>query len=116
MLRLLADENFNGDLVRGLLLRDSRIDIVRAQDVGLLGTQDAEVLAWAAVRDRIVLTHDRATMPYFAFERIAAGDFVAGVLVLNDRRPLRDSIDEILLLIECSEQHEWHGRVVQLPL
>jgi hypothetical protein len=32
MLRLVADENFNGDIVRGLLLRQPDLDIVRAQD------------------------------------------------------------------------------------
>jgi hypothetical protein len=29
MLRLLADENFNGDILRGLLLRQPDLDIVR---------------------------------------------------------------------------------------
>ena len=54
MLRLLADENFNGDIVRGLLLRRSALDIVRAQDVGLTETDDSEVLTWAADNNRIV--------------------------------------------------------------
>jgi predicted nuclease of predicted toxin-antitoxin system len=63
MLRLLADENFNGDIVRGLLLRQPTLDVVRVQDVGLIGTDDSEILAWAAENNRIVLTHDRATMP-----------------------------------------------------
>ena len=63
MLRLLADENFNGDVVRGLLLRQPNLDIVCVQDVGLAGADDSDILAWAAENDRIVLTHDRATMP-----------------------------------------------------
>ena len=37
MLRLLADENFHGDIVRGLLLRQPDLDLVRVQDVGLTG-------------------------------------------------------------------------------
>ena len=36
MLRmLLADINFNNNIVRGLLRRKNELDIVRAQDVGL---------------------------------------------------------------------------------
>ena len=35
MWRLLADENFNGDIVRGVLLRHPDLDLVRVQDVGL---------------------------------------------------------------------------------
>jgi len=116
MLRLLADENFNGDIVRGLLLRQSDLDIVRVQDVDLSGADDPAVLAWAAANNRILLTHDRATMPDFAYARLAAGEGMAGVFILNDRFPVGQAIHEILLTVACSEQAEWSGRVVRLPL
>ena len=45
MLRLLADENFNGDIVRALLLRQPDLNIVRVQDVGLPGVVDPDILA-----------------------------------------------------------------------
>jgi len=48
MLRLAADENFNNDILRGLLRRVSDMDIVRIQDVGLSGADDSTVLEWAA--------------------------------------------------------------------
>jgi hypothetical protein len=48
MLRLVADENFNGDIIRGLLRRNPKLDIVRVQDVGLSGADDTSVLQWAA--------------------------------------------------------------------
>jgi predicted nuclease of predicted toxin-antitoxin system len=70
MLRLLADENFNGDIVRGLLLRQPDLDLVRVQDAGLAGADDPDILAWAAANNRILLTHDRATMPGYACERL----------------------------------------------
>ena len=35
MLRLLSDENFNGEIVRGLFRAHPTIDLVRVQDVGL---------------------------------------------------------------------------------
>jgi predicted nuclease of predicted toxin-antitoxin system len=116
MLRLLADENFNGDIVRGVGLRNPLIDLVRVQDVGLLGSPDEDVLAWAAENDRIVLTHDRATMPDFAYERVAAEDAMPGVFVINNRFPIGRAIEEIVLLDECSEGDDWTGRVVHLPL
>ena len=70
MLRLLSDENFNGDIIRGLFLRQPDIELLRVQDVGLREVDDPEILCWAAANDRIVLTHDRATMPDFAYERL----------------------------------------------
>ena len=84
MLRLLADENFNGDIVRGLLLRQPDLDLVRVQDVGLVGADDPDVLAWAAENNRIVLTHDRATMSDYAYERVAAGERMIGVFIFHD--------------------------------
>ena len=54
MLRLAADENFNGDIVRGLLRRNPKLDIVRVQDVGLSGADDPSVLQWAADQGRIL--------------------------------------------------------------
>lgn len=116
MLRLLADENFNGDITRGLLLRAPNIDLIRVQDVGLAAADDPPILEWAAVYNRVVLTHDRATMPDFAFDRIVAGQQMPGVFVLSERMPIRQAIEELLLIDECSEQEEWNNLVVYLPL
>ena len=44
MLRFLADENLNDQLVRGLRRRLPDVDIVRAREVGLSGVPDPEAL------------------------------------------------------------------------
>ena len=106
MLRLVADENFNHDIVRGVWLRDPAFDVVRVQDLGLLQADDPDLLAWATDHDRIVLTHVRATMPDFAYDRVLVGESMPGVFVLNDRLPIRIAIDELLLVNGCSEQVE----------
>lgn len=116
MLRLLSDENFNGDVVRGLFLRQPDLDLLRVQDVGLRKVDDPAILDWAASNGRILLTHDRATMPSFAYERLSKGQQMSGLFVINDRMLLRQVIDELLLLNDCSEQDEWKGIVLYLPL
>jgi len=116
VLRLLADENFNGDIVRGLLLREKNLAIVRVQDVGLGNASDADVLSWAAEDGRIILTHDRATMPRYAYERLAGRARMSGVFVLDDRFPVGLAIQELLLINACSEQTEWDGQIIFLPL
>ena len=73
MLRLAADENFNNDIVRGLLRREPGLDIVRIQDVGLSGADDPTVLEWAAQEGRVLLTHDVTTITRHAYERVKAG-------------------------------------------
>ncbi len=57
MLRLLADENFNGAIVRGLLLREPLLDIVRIQDLGLTETDDASVLVGDGIQSPTVMRH-----------------------------------------------------------
>jgi hypothetical protein len=116
MLSFLSDENFNGDIIRGLFLRQSKLDLLRVQDVGLQEVDDPIILEWAAINNRILLTHDRATMPDFAYERLLKGEAMAGMFVVNDRMVVRQVIDELLLLADCSEQIEWKGIVLYLPL
>ncbi|MBW4694039.1 MAG: DUF5615 family PIN-like protein [Lyngbya sp. HA4199-MV5] len=116
MLQLLADENFNGDIIRGLFLRQPDLDLLRVQDIGLGESDDPTILNWAAEQERIILTHDRATMPNFAYERLSRGELMAGLFVINDRSLVRQIIDELLLIVGCSEQLEWQGIVLYLPL
>jgi predicted nuclease of predicted toxin-antitoxin system len=71
MIRFLADENFNGKIVRGLRIQNPDVDIVRVQDTEISGADDRAVLEWAAQAGRILLTHDLDTMTYYANERLA---------------------------------------------
>lgn len=116
MLRLLADENFNGHITRGLLHQRPQIVVVRVQDVGLAEADDPTILAWAAENDYILVTHDQATIPEFAYDRLLTGQPMAGVFILSDRLAVRQAIEEILLLDDCSEQYEWQNLIVYLPL
>ena len=84
--------------------------------MGLEGADDPTVLAWAAANDRIVLTHDHATLPDFAYTRVAAGLPMPGVFVVPDRMAVRQAIEELLLVEACSEHIERAGLVVYLPL
>jgi len=116
MLRLAADENFNGDIVRGLLHRNPKLDNVRVQDVGLSGADDPSVLQWAADQGRIVVTHDISTLAKHAFDRIAAGQPMPGLFEVGSVAPVGQAIDDLILLAECSFDGEWEGQVRFLPL
>ncbi len=116
MIKLLADENFNNQIVRGVLRQNQDIDIVRVQDIGLKGKDDPNVLSWAAQEGRIVLTHDVATMITFAYERIQAGLPMPGLFEVKRRVPVGLVIKEIILIVECSLDGEWEGQVRFFPL
>jgi hypothetical protein len=116
MLRLASDENFNGDIVRGLLRRNPKLDIVRVQDVGLSGADDPSVLQSAADQGRVIVTHDISTLAKHAFDRIAAGQAMGGVFEVRSVAAVGQAIDDLILLAECSLEGEWEGQVRFLPL
>jgi hypothetical protein len=116
MLFLVADENFNNAIVRGLLRVKPDLDIVRVQDIGLFSADDPTVLEWAANEDRVLLTHDVATITKYAYERINAGKYMPGVVEVSRRVPLGIAIDEILYITEVCAHGELEGQIIYLPL
>jgi predicted nuclease of predicted toxin-antitoxin system len=114
--KLLVDENFRGAIVRGLLRRRPDIDLVRVFDAGLGEADDPTILAWAATEGRIVLTHDAATLIGFAYDRVAAGQAMPGIIEVRQDLAIRLVIDDLLLLIDASYEGEWNGQVIYLPL
>jgi len=114
--KLLSDENFNGDILRGLYRQRPDLDAVRVQDVGLNARPDPDILAWAAAEGRILLTHDRDTMLYWAYERVSAGQAMPGVFLVSDQMPMGQAIDEILLAVDCLTPDECKDFVRFFPL
>ena len=107
MLRFLADEDFNGAIVRSVLRLRPDIDIIRVQDVGLRTLDDVVVLNWAARAGRIILTHDAQTMPAEAYERVLKSLPLPGVFVIKQEEAISRMTSEIILLAECSLEGEW---------
>lgn len=115
-MRLVTDEDFNHRILRGLLRRLPRLDVVTVQGAGLLGCSDAELLQWAASENRIVVTHDVSTFTKAAYERVTAGRPMPGVFEVSQDLSFREAIDGLILLVECSYEGEWDNRVCFLPL
>lgn len=116
MLKFLADENFNNDILRGLVRRVPELDLLRVQDVGLAGADDPTVLEWAAGQGRVLLTHDVATITHFAYERLVRGEPMPGVFEVPVAMSVGELIDELVLIFHCSLSSEWDGQVRYLPL
>lgn len=62
-IRFQADADFNQDIVEGVLQKEPRIDFQTANQLDLEGRSDDEVLAIAAQARRLLVSHDRRTMP-----------------------------------------------------
>jgi predicted nuclease of predicted toxin-antitoxin system len=92
------------------------IDLVRVQDVGLSGEDDPTILAWAAEANRILLTHDVATITSFAYQRISKSLPMPGVIEVRTDAQVGRVIEDILLLIDCSLEGELEGTIYYIPL
>jgi uncharacterized protein DUF5615 len=116
VLAFLTDENFKGDIVRGLRQQRPDLDVVRVQDVGLSGADDEVILERAAQQGRLLLTHDVKTVTRYAYERTAVALPMPGVVEVPRWLSAGRAIEEILMLAECSRKGEWEGQVIYLPL
>lgn len=115
-MRFVADENIRGGILSGLVHRYPNLDIVRVQDVGLAAVPDKTILAWAAEAGRILLTHDRRTMGPPAWARVEEGKPMPGVVMIPDRMPLGQALEDLSTIIECSTPEDWRNCVAWLPL
>ena len=116
MIRLATDENIGKRLLRGLFRRESELDLVRVQDVGLAGADDPTILDWAAAENRVILTHDAETMAGHAYERVIQGRPMPGVVIIRSSAPIGRVLEDLLILATCSDEGEFEGQVRYVPL
>lgn len=116
MLRFLADHNFNDHILTGVLARDTSIDVVRTRDASLSQTPDEQLLEWAAAAGRIILTHDKNTLVGFAYDRVAAGLPMPGVILVHPWLSVKRAIDDVLYLAQAGTAADFDGQVLHVPL
>jgi hypothetical protein len=76
---------------------------------------DLDVLALAAQRQRVLVSHDVGTMPahFQAFRN--AGKRSSGVFMIHQTLDVGTAIEELLLIWIASEASEWDNRLEWLP-
>lgn len=116
MIRFVADENFNGKILRGVRLRVPEADILRVQDTTIYQAPDPLVLEWASREGRIVLSHDINTMPTHAYQRLKDGLPMLGLVIADQDLAVGQVIDDLVLMLLDSEAGEWENTVIFLPL
>ena len=116
MVSFLADENFDNRILRGLLLIEPVIDILRVQDTSVAEADDLAVLEFALNENRILLTHDIKTIPVFFLENLQNGIPNPGVFIIKTSLFIKDVIDDLFLIAACSDSQEWNGKIFFLPL
>ena len=113
--RFQADADLNEVIVRATLRRERSIDFQTAHAAGFSGLSDQDVLAIAARAGRLLVTHDRKTMPG-NFAALVATGTCAGVLIVPQNLPVARVVEDLILIWAASDATEWINRILVLPL
>ncbi len=112
--RFQADYDFNGDIIRILCHREPMIDFQTAHKAGLEGVPDDEALAIAAAEGRVLVSHDRKTMPHH-FGRFISSQESPGLILISQDFPPATAVEELLLIWVASTADEYVNRIVSIP-
>lgn len=113
--RFQADADLNEIILTALLRREPGIDFQSATVAGLEGRDDLEVLALAANASRLLVTHDRKTMPGH-FATFIASRPSPGVLIVPQRLPIARAVEDLLLIWSATDTQEWVNVLYSLPI
>ena len=115
MIRFQADADLDHDIVLAVRRRESAVDFASAVESGITGLGDPEVLEIAAQHGRILITHDRRTMPAHFRDRLAAGKMSPGVFIVSQSEPIGPVVHVLMMVWAASDPEEWRNQMRHLP-
>lgn len=113
--KFLADEDMNPRIAAGMRRIEPAVDFLSAHQGGTIGLSDSEVLRRAAESGRILVSCDRNTIRQ-EFHRFIARQKSPGLILVKQSLPIRDAIEELLLVWSASDAEEWENLDIFLPL
>ena len=112
--RFQADADFNRKILSGIRRREPSIDFQSARDGNIIGLTDPEVLLAAAEDHRILVSHDRRTMPGY-FAKFIGMRSSSGVIILSQSLAVGSAIEELLLIWAATGAEEWTNVISSIP-
>jgi Domain of unknown function (DUF5615) len=115
LIRFQADADIHHRIVVAIRRREPAIDFASAADSQLEGVPDPDVLEIAASQGRILITHDRRTMPDHPRSRLEEGKSSPGVFLVSQFAPLDPVVEALVMVWAASDSAEWQNQVRHLP-
>ena len=113
--RFQADADFNHKIVAGLRRREPLVDFLSAHDGGVVGVADPDVLRIACESGRILVSHDRKTMPAH-YVRFRETNSSPGLIILPQHIEIGAAIEDLLLIWMATEAEEWVDQLGYVPI
>jgi hypothetical protein len=115
-IRFQADNDLNRLIVAATFRREPGIDFQTAQAAQFDYLDDETVLQRAASAGRILVTHDKRTLPKHFASFLATGNSSPGVLsVIPQDVPLRAVVDTLILIWADDQPVDWENAVTIIP-
>ena len=115
-IRFQADNDLKRIIVDATLRRELRIDFQTAQAAHLDDLDDEAVLRLAASQSRILVSHDKRTMPKALASLVASGGTSPGLLLVIPQNALiRDVVEALILIWADDRANDWRDLVVKIP-
>lgn len=112
-LRFQADNDLDQRIVVATKRLDPGVDFQTAPALGLHDIDDPEVLALAAREGRVLVSHDRKTMPDH-FGEFIASQTSPGVIIISQKMPVGRAAELLHLLWAASEAEEYANIIYDL--
>lgn len=114
--RFQADNDLKSLIVTATLRREPAIDFQTAQKASLDSRNDKVVLHYAAESGRILVTHDKRSMPRHLAQFIAEGNRSPGVLVVIPQdAPLARVVETLILIWADNRPDDWVNVITKIP-
>ena len=113
----LLDENVD-TAYRDQLARRGTLAIMVVGEAGVpaKGTADPVILLWCEQHDFLLVTNNRRTMPRHLADRMAAGQHVPGIIILDPDGSLGSNLNELALIADALLPDELRDQILYLPL
>ena len=113
--RFQADADFNQKIVAGLRRREPTVDFLGAAEGHVVGKPDPEVLRIASDTARILVSHDRNTMPGHLAKFIGSSSS-PGLIIVSQELDIGAAIEDLLLVWSTTDASEWVNRIGYVPI
>jgi len=115
LIRFQADADLDNYIVVGVRRREPAVEFLTAAEGGLVGLDDREVLEITAQQDRILITHDRRTMPRHFRAHLENGRTSPGVFIVSQFEPIGPVVEVLMMVWADSDPAEWQNQIRHLP-
>jgi hypothetical protein len=115
-IRFQADNDLKRIIIDATLRREPRIDFQTAQAACLDGLDDEAVLRVASAQSRILVSHDKRTMPKALASFVSSGAASPGVLLVVPQSASIGEVVETLILIWADDRATgWKNLIAKIP-